>query len=92
MTAVSLKVGVGVRLIKPAKLYMCIQKHYKHNEDKRTVLGIISSHGTLLLSHMGNIVTGIGIQQQPHKTPGSGQNRYFGLASSRSFVTIPPVL
>ena len=26
-------IGGGVRLIKPAKLYMCTQKHYNHNED-----------------------------------------------------------
>ena len=31
--AVLLNVSGGVRLIKPAKLYMCKQKHYKHNED-----------------------------------------------------------
>ena len=36
MIAVSLNVGGGVRLIKPAKQYMCMQKHYKHNEDGRT--------------------------------------------------------
>ena len=28
--AVSLNVGGGVCLIKPAKLYMCMQRHYKH--------------------------------------------------------------
>ena len=39
MTAVSLNVGGGVRLIKPAKLYMCTQ-HYKHNEDGRTAQGV----------------------------------------------------
>ena len=33
MIAVSLNIGGGVRLIKPAKLYMCTQEHYKHNED-----------------------------------------------------------
>ena len=30
---VSLNVGSGVRLIKKAKLYMCMQTHYKHDED-----------------------------------------------------------
>ena len=32
MTTVSLNVGSGVRLTKPAKLCMCSQNHYKHNE------------------------------------------------------------
>ena len=40
MIAVSLNVGGGVRLIKPTKLYICMQKHYKHNEDGRTALGV----------------------------------------------------
>ena len=40
MIAVSLNVGGGVRLIIPAKLYMCTQKHYKHNEDGRTAPGV----------------------------------------------------
>ena len=34
--AVSLNVGGGICLIKPAKLCMCTQKHYKHNKDRRT--------------------------------------------------------
>ena len=32
MTAVSLKVGGGIRLIKLPKLYIVQQKHYKHND------------------------------------------------------------
>ena len=40
MIAVSLKVDGGVRLIKPAKLYICTQKHYKHNEDGHTAAGV----------------------------------------------------
>ena len=40
MIAVSLNVGGGVRLIKPAKLCMCTQKHYKHNKDGRTAPGV----------------------------------------------------
>ena len=39
VTAVSLNVGGGVRLIKPAKLYMYMQTNYKHNEDGRTAPG-----------------------------------------------------
>ena len=34
--AVSLNIRGCVRLIKSAKLYMCIQKHYKHDESGRT--------------------------------------------------------
>ena len=33
VVAVSLNVGGGSRLIKPAKLYICMHKHYKHDED-----------------------------------------------------------
>ena len=60
MIAVSLNVGVGVRFIKPAKLYMCTQKHYKLNEDGRTALGVCDNR-FVPLSHSGNVVTRIGI-------------------------------
>ena len=60
MIAVSLNVGGGVRLIKPAILYMCTQKHYKHNEDGRTAPGVCSN-GSVPLSHSGNVVTRIRI-------------------------------
>ena len=60
MIAVSLNVGGGVRLIKPAKLCMCTQKHYKHNEDGRTAPGVCGN-GSVPLSHSGNVVTRIGI-------------------------------
>ena len=46
MIAVSLNVGGGVRLIKPAKL--C-----KHNEDGRTAPGVCGN-GSVSLSHSGN--------------------------------------
>ena len=49
VTAVSLNVGSGVRLIKPAKLYMCTQTYYKHDEDGRTAPGV-SGHGSVPLS------------------------------------------
>ena len=52
MTAVSLNVGGGVRLIKPTKLYMCTQTHYKHDEDGRTAPGV-RNHGSVPLSHSG---------------------------------------
>ena len=60
MIAVSLNVGGGVRLIKPAKLYIYMQTHYKHNEDGRTAPGV-RGHGSVPLSHSGNVVTRIGI-------------------------------
>ena len=50
MIAVSMNVGGGVRLIKLAKLYMCMQTHYKHDEDGHTALGV-RSHGSVPLSH-----------------------------------------
>ena len=57
--AVSLNVGGGVRLIKPAKLYMCTQKYYKH-EDGRTAPGVCGN-GSIPQSYSGNVVTRIGI-------------------------------
>ena len=63
MIAVSLNVGGGVRLIKPAKLYICTQKHYKHNEDGRTAPDVCGN-GSVPLSHSENVVTRIGIQTQ----------------------------
>ena len=59
MIAVSLNVGGGVRLIKPAKLHVHA-KHYKHNEDGRTVPGVCGN-SSVPLSHSGNVVTRIGI-------------------------------
>ena len=35
-------------------------KHYKHNKDGRTVLGVCGN-GSILLSHSGNVVTRTGI-------------------------------
>ena len=50
MIAVSLKLGGGVRLIKLAKMYICMQTHYKHDEDGCTALGVCG-HGSVLVSH-----------------------------------------
>ena len=52
MIAASLKVGGGIRLVKPAKLYLCTQKHYKHDEDGRTAPGV-HGHDSVPLSHSG---------------------------------------
>ena len=63
---VSLNVGGGVRLIKPAKLYMCMHKHYEHDEDGHTAPDV-RGHGSVPLSHTGNVVTRTGLQQTPPK-------------------------
>ena len=57
--SVSLNVGDGARLIKPAKLFTCTQKHYNHNEDGRMAPGVCGN-GSVPLSHSGNVVTRIG--------------------------------
>ena len=69
MIAVSLNVGGGVRLIKPAKLYICMQKHYKRNEDGRTAPGV-RGNGSVPLSHSENVVTRIGIHTHTHTSLG----------------------
>ena len=58
VNAVSLNVGSGIRLIKPAKAYMCTQTHYKHDEDGHTALGVCG-RGSIALSHSG--LTGINL-------------------------------
>ena len=60
MTAVSLNIGIGVRLIKPANLYMCTQTHYKNDEDGCTALGV-RGHGSVPMSHSGKVVMRIGL-------------------------------
>ena len=50
--AALLNVSGGVHLIKLAKLYTCIQKYCKHNEDTHMVPGV-DSHGSILLSTGG---------------------------------------
>ena len=50
MITVSLNVGGGVRIIKPAKLY----------KDGRTAPGV-RDHGSVPLGHAGNVVTRIRI-------------------------------
>ena len=44
VNAVSLNVGGGIPHNKPAKLYMCTQKHYKHYEDGRMAPGDWITH------------------------------------------------
>ena len=52
--------SLNVCLMRLAKLRMCMQTHYKHNEDGHTVPGVCSN-GSIPLSHSGNVVTRIGI-------------------------------
>ena len=59
MIAVSLNVSGGVRLIKPATLYVHA-KHYSHSEDGHTVPGVCGN-GSVPLSHLGNVVRRTGI-------------------------------
>ena len=63
MIAVSPNIGDGVRLIKPAKLYTCTQKHYKHNKDGHTALDVCG-HGSVPQSQSENVLMKIGLQQQ----------------------------
>ena len=58
VNAASLNVGSGVRLIKPAKAYICTQTHYKHNKDGHTAPGVCG-RGSVPLSHSG--LTGINL-------------------------------
>ena len=60
MIAVSLNVGGGVRLIKPAKTVHVHTKHYIHNGDGRTTPAVCDN-GSVTLSHSGNVATRIGI-------------------------------
>ena len=60
MIAVLLNVGGGVRLTNSAKLYICMQTHYKHDEDGRTAPGVCG-HGSVPLSHSRNVLTRIGL-------------------------------
>ena len=39
--AVSLNVGDGICLIKPAKLYMCTQTHYKHDTWRQVWVAMV---------------------------------------------------
>ena len=65
--AVSLNIDSGIRLIKHAKLYMCTKKkHYKYNQDRCIAPGVWD-HGSVPLSHSGNVVTRIGLQQLQEK-------------------------
>ena len=44
----SMNVGSGFRLIKPAILYMCMQTHYKHDKDVarlRVCVAMVLYHG-----------------------------------------------
>ena len=63
--AVSLNVGGGVRLIKPAKLYTCTQNttNTTGTDARRRMCATMVPYR---LSHLGNVVTRIGIHTQTH--------------------------
>ena len=52
-------------------------KHYKHNKDGRTALGVCGN-GSILLSHSGNVVTRIGIHTHTHTKLGNKLNKKIG--------------
>ena len=49
-------------------------KHYKHNENGRTAPGV-RGHGSVPPSHLGNVVTGIVLQQRPAFSASFKQNK-----------------
>ena len=57
---------VGKRKAKSAKLYMCTQTHYKHDEDGCTTPGV-RGYGSVSLSHSGNVVTRTGLHTHTHR-------------------------
>ena len=63
--AMSLNVGGGVGLIKPAKLYMCMQTHYKHDEDGRMAPDV-RGHGSVPAEPLRNVVKIFGLHTQNH--------------------------
>ena len=64
LIAVSLNVGGGVHLIKPARLCMCTQ-NTTNNEDGHTAPGMCGN-GSVPLSYSGNVVRRIGIHTHTH--------------------------
>ena len=50
----SLNAGDCARLIKPAKLYMCMQEHYKQEVDEDTAPGV-RGYGSVPLSKIGEL-------------------------------------
>ena len=58
-------------------------KHYKHNADGRTVPGVCGN-GSVPLSHLGNVVTRIGIHTQSHSIQNSLATIYGWCISNKS--------
>ena len=83
--AVSLKVGGGVRLIKLAKLYMCMQTHYKQDEDGCTAPGV-RGHGCVPLSHLGNVLTRTGLHTHVCTRRLFTRLRAYGVSDIRTYV------
>ena len=55
--------------MKPAKLYMCMQTHFKHDEDER-MAPCVRGHGSVPLSYAGNVVTRTGLHTHAHTVNG----------------------
>ena len=94
MIAVSLNVGGGVRLIKPAKLYMYTHKDYKHNKhdmDGRTAPGV-RGHGSVPLSRSGNVATRIELQQQQQQQFDSVSDVRRRRSTETGIATVPCTL
>ena len=85
LIAVSLNFGGGVRLIKPAKLYMCTQTHYKHDENGRTAPGVCGN-GSVPLIHSGNVVTRIGLHTHREYKHGKSFKKMLGADQMEVFL------
>ena len=64
--AVSLNIGGGVHLIKPANC-SCARKTLQNKDDRRTAPGVCGND-SILLSHSGNVIMRIGIHTIPVHT------------------------
>ncbi|MEW8309308.1 MAG: hypothetical protein AB2695_19595, partial [Candidatus Thiodiazotropha endolucinida] len=65
--AMSLNVGDGVRIIKPAKL-SCARKNTTDNDDGRTAPAV-RGYGSKPLSHSGSVIMRIELQQKQLISP-----------------------
>ena len=64
-SVIAASLNVGVRLIKPANLYMCTQNTTNRDNEVGRMAPGVRGHGSVPLSLSGNVVTRTGIQQHP---------------------------
>ena len=69
----SMNVSCGVCLIVLADLYMCMQKHYKHNDYGRTVPGV-GGHGSVPISTRGTSLQKLDYNNEHHCENNTNQN------------------